>query len=203
VIHSRSSSSRRDSERYKSSSRSSSHRKDDKYRSKSSSYKKGEDSTSLYYFGEEQTLELAKNRAHLDEVMIRLELDCGGYESLISDSESEGEATESFSYHLELNRVEALHVRNLLDINIPGLEEEEEMEESVILVHNLVSKLHTAISVQVPMLEEINANEIMKSPILDKVVIRKTVNGGWNHVENGNILFNVISAFAVVLCFSW
>jgi hypothetical protein len=153
-------------------------------------YKKGEDATNLYYFGEEQTLELAKCRGHLDEVMIRLELDNGGYESLISESESEGESTESYSYQLELNRMEALNVRNLIDIDIPGLEENEDAEHSVNIFCKLSSKLHTAISIQVPMLEEINANEIMKSPILEKVVFRKTGNGGWNHVDNGNLPIN-------------
>jgi hypothetical protein len=142
---SRSSSSRRDSERYKSSSRSSSHRKDDKYRSKSSLYKKGEDASNLYYFGEEQTLELAKSRGHLDEVMIRLELDTGGYESLISESENEEESTESYSYQLELNRTEALNVRNLLDIDIPGLDEQEEAEHSVDIFFSSPAKFLTVI----------------------------------------------------------
>lgn len=198
----RSSSSRRDSDRYKSSSRSSSHRKDDKYRSKSSLYKRGEDSTSLYYFSEEQTLELARCRGHLDEVMIRLELDNGGYESLISESESEGESTESFTYQIELSRVEALNVRDLLDIDIPGLDEQDEAEHSVIIHFFTLIRTYHAISVQVPMLEEINANEIVKSPILEKVVIRKTVNGGWNHVDNGNPLINSDTAFRIVLYFS-
>lgn len=129
---------------------------------------------------------MAKNRAYLDEVMIRLELDNGGYESLLSESECEEETTESFSYQLELDRMEALNASIVLGIDIPGLEEqEEEAEQSVIFVY----KSHLGfyiISVQEPMLEEINANEIVKGPILDKITIRKAVNGGWNHVDNGN-----------------
>lgn len=79
---------------------------------------------------------MAKNRAYLDEVMIRLELDNGGYESLLSESECEEETTESFSYQLELDRMEALNASIVLGINIPGLEEqEEEAEQSVIFVY--------------------------------------------------------------------
>lgn len=131
--------------------------------------------------------------------MIRLELDTGGYESLISESENEEESTESYSYQLELNRTEALNVRNLLDIDIPGLDEQEEAEHSVVIFFSSPAKFLTLISVQVPMFEEINANEIMKSPILEKVVFRKTGNGGWNHVDNGNVLIYAESAFRMFL----
>jgi hypothetical protein len=51
------------------------------------------------------------------------------------------------------------------------------------------------------MFEEINANEIMKSPILEKVVFRKTGNGGWNHVDNGNVLIYAESAFRMLFLF--
>jgi len=126
----RSSSSRRESqsERHKSSSSSSSsrsHRKDDKYRSRSSSHRKNEDSNNLYYFTTEQTLELIRDRAYLDEVMIRLEVDNGDCDSLLSESDGDDSPVESFTYNLEIEHNEAVSVGGILGIAFPEIEADE------------------------------------------------------------------------------
>ncbi|XP_065343075.1 biorientation of chromosomes in cell division protein 1-like 1 isoform X2 [Cloeon dipterum] len=165
-------SSRRDSEKHKSSSSSSSssrHRRDDKHRSSSSksssSHKKGEDSNNLYYFTPEQSIEAVRSRIHLDEVMIRLEADNSGYDSLISDSETE-DCPDKRQYEIEVENSDAIKIEDLLGIEIEGVNREESS------------------------LEEINANEIIKPPprTVSKLHL-KINNGTWNHSERADASF--------------
>ncbi|CAB3381779.1 Hypothetical predicted protein [Cloeon dipterum] len=165
-------SSRRDSEKHKSSSSSSSssrHRRDDKHRSSSSksssSHKKGEDSNNLYYFTPEQSIEAVRSRIHLDEVMIRLEADNSGYDSLISDSETE-DCPDKSQYEIEVENSDAIKIEDLLGIEIEGVNREQSS------------------------LEEINANEIIKPPprTVSKLHL-KINNGTWNHSERADANF--------------
>jgi hypothetical protein len=72
-----------------------------------------------------------RNRAYLDEVMIRLELDNDGYESLLSDCEEEIPSLDGYKFDLELEYKEAVSVQDVLGIDIPGVVKEDQVRYGV------------------------------------------------------------------------
>ncbi|XP_059489626.1 biorientation of chromosomes in cell division protein 1-like 1 [Neocloeon triangulifer] len=159
------SSSKRDSDRHRSrSSSSSNHRKDSRHghSSRSSSHRRGEDSNNLYYFTAEQSIDAVKSRIHLDEVMIRLEAENSGYDSLLSESESE-EAPQEDGFDILIENSEALTVEEVLDIEISGVERD--------------------ISSDVQLMNEINDNTIMASPKIKINLKRDFLSNSWNHKQ--------------------